>query len=55
MFLYFITGMLINASQGKSGKELIPNHKFWTELPGLVKVSIPYQFVVGMSILKKPV
>lgn len=35
--LYFIAGVLVNSSQGKSGKELIPNHKFWTELPGLIR------------------
>ena len=40
MALYFITGVLINSSQGRSGKELIPHHKFWTDLPGLIRVSM---------------
>lgn len=40
MFLYCVIGALINRGAGKTGKEMIPNSKFWTELPGLISVRL---------------
>jgi len=36
-----VVGALINRGAGKTGKEMIPNSKFWMELPGLISVRLP--------------
>ena len=39
LFVYLVGGVLFNKFQrGATGKELVPNYSFWSELPGLVKV-----------------
>ncbi|XP_020629632.1 uncharacterized protein LOC110066733 [Orbicella faveolata] len=45
LFLYCVVGALINRGAGKTGKEMIPNSKFWMELPGLI--SDGFSFVVA--------
>lgn len=45
IFLYCVVGALINRGAGKTGKEMIPNSKFWTELPGLI--SDGFSFVIA--------
>ena len=39
VFLYCVVGVLVNKGAGKTGKEMIPNSKFWSDLPGLIAVS----------------
>ena len=35
---YFVSGVLYNKTvHDSSGKELIPHHQFWEDLPGLIK------------------
>lgn len=36
LFLYCVVGVLVNKGAGKTGKEMIPNSKFWSDLPGLI-------------------
>ena len=39
LVVYFIAGILVmKFHKGATGKELIPNYAFWSELPLLVKV-----------------
>ena len=33
-----MVGVLVNKGAGKTGKEMIPNSKFWSDLPGLIAV-----------------
>ena len=40
LFLYCVVGALINKGAGKSGKELMPHSKFWSNLPGLISVRL---------------
>ena len=40
IFLYCVVGALINKGSGKTGKDMIPNAKFWSNLPGLISVSV---------------
>lgn len=37
--MYCVVGVLVNKGAGKTGKEMIPNSKFWSDLPGLIAVS----------------
>ncbi|XP_068693839.1 uncharacterized protein [Montipora foliosa] len=36
IFLYCVVGALINKGAGKTGKDMMPNAKFWSDLPGLI-------------------
>ena len=38
IFLYCVVGALINKGAGKTGKDMMPNAKFWSDLPGLIAV-----------------
>ena len=40
IFLYCVVGALINKGSGKTGIDMIPNAKFWSNLPGLIAVSV---------------
>ena len=40
IFLYCVVGALINKGAGKTGKDMIPNSKFWSDLPGLISVRL---------------
>lgn len=43
--VYFISGIItLKLLRGATGWEMIPNHKFWQELPSLVKDGITYTF-----------
>ncbi|RMX37275.1 hypothetical protein pdam_00023102 [Pocillopora damicornis] len=45
VFLYCVVGVLVNKGAGKTGKEMIPNSKFWSDLPGLIADG--FSFVVA--------
>ncbi|CAH3145207.1 unnamed protein product [Porites lobata] len=45
IFLYCVVGALINKGSGKTGKDMIPNAKFWSNLPGLI--SDGFSFVIS--------
>jgi len=46
LFVYFAGGYIYNSKvKGTSGMESLPNHEFWTSLPGLV--SDGFKFVKG--------
>ena len=40
LFLYCVVGVLINRGAGKTGRDAIPNSKFWSDLPGLISVRL---------------
>ncbi|KAM7450837.1 hypothetical protein ABFA07_001530 [Porites harrisoni] len=45
IFLYCVVGALINKGSGKTGKDMIPNAEFWSNLPGLI--SDGFSFVIS--------
>ena len=53
--MYFIIGVVVKKFKfKKEGIEILPNHKFWTVLPYLIKVIFNinidnYYFVLGWS------